>query len=306
MKNARNERSTRRSVAFATAAVLVAAACSRTASAADVVARVGGTDVTADELKAYVETLGAQEQAALAKDSSLLAQVVRSYLARQAVLKEARARKWDQDPVVKVRLDRVRDQALTELYLQSVSAPPDGYPTTSEVQAAYDANQAAFKVPKQYRLAQIFIADRGADKEGKEPARKRVDGVVRKLEQKGADFGDVARAESDEKDVAARRGEIGWLSESQVVAGIRSAVTALAKGAVSDPIRFDDGWHILKLLDTKAPSTRPLAEVRETIVAQLRAERAKANRQAYLAELLDKSPPAINELALAKLLARTK
>ena len=300
---AMNEGLLRGLVTAATAAALTVAPCSRAAAAADVVARAGATEITREELRAYVESLGAQEQAALAKDPALLAQVARTYLARRAVLKEARLRKWDEDPAVKAQLDRIRDQALTELYLQSVSKPPEGYPSAAEVQAAYDANRKAFDVPKQFRLSQIFIAARD-EKDAADRARKRVDEVVRKLKPKAADFGEVARAESDEKEAAARGGENGWLTESQIVPGIRSAVAGLSPGAVSDPIHLDDGWHIVKVLDTRAPSTRPLSEVREALSAQLRGERARANRQAYLSKLVDQNPPAINELALSNLLSR--
>ena len=62
----------------------------------------------------------------------------------------------------------------------------------------------------------------------------------------------------------------------------------------------------MKVLDTKTASTRPLSEVRDALVAQMRAERAQANRQAYLAKLLEQSPPAINELALSKVLSKSK
>lgn len=289
------------------ATALLAAACAPSPAAADVVARVGVTEVTSEELRAYVETLGAQERATLAKDPALLSQAVRAYLARQAVLREARAKKWDQEPSVKAQLDRVRDQAITELYLQSVSKAPDGYPSDAEVQAAYDANRRAFDVPRQYRLAQIFVAaPRRGDKDAEEKARRRIDEVARKLRQKGADFAAVARSETDEKEAAQRGGEIGWLAEAQMVPGIRAAVSGLAKDAISDPIRLDDGWHVVKVLDAKPASARPLTEVRESLVAQMRAERVQANRQAYLAKLLEQNPPAINELALSKVLSKPK
>lgn len=287
-------------------AAILLAACSRPA-AADVVARVGGTDVTSDELRAYVGTLGGEEQSVLAKDPALLSKVVRAYLARQAVLKEAQAKKWDQQASVKSQLDRVREQALTELYLQSVSSPAKDYPSAAEVQAAYEASKRAFEVARQFRVAQVFVAAAPpAGREAEEKARKRADEVAKKAKQKGADFAAIARADSDEKEAAQRGGEIGWLTEAQMVPGIRAAVSGMAKDAVSDPIRLDDGWHVLRVLDTRPASTRPLPEVRDALVAQMRAERAQANRQAYLAKLLEQNPPAINELALSKVLVKGK
>jgi parvulin-like peptidyl-prolyl isomerase len=76
----------------------------------------------------------------------------------------------------------------------------------------------------------------------------------------------------------------------------------LAKGAISEPIRLDDGWHIIKLTDTKAAYTRTLPEVRDQLAQQMRNERAAALRRAYIAELLKEHPPVLNELALSNLL----
>jgi peptidylprolyl isomerase len=275
------------------------------AHSAEVVGKIGGTEVTATEVRAYIETLPAQDQAAVAKDPSLLSQVVRTYLARQAVLKEAQAKKYDHQPAVKAQLDRVRDEALTELYLQSVSRPPDTFPSEGELQAAYQANRKAFEVPKQYQVAQIFISAARGEKDAEEKARRKLDEVTRRLKQK-ADFAAVARELSDERDAAVRGGEIGWLAEEQIVPGIRATVVGLNKGAISDPVRLDDGWHVLKLLAVRAPTVRSLAEVRETLAAQLRAERARVNRQAYLARLLEQTPPAINKLTLPRILAKAK
>jgi peptidylprolyl isomerase len=294
-----------RALPVAAAALLAGVACQT--RAAEVVARVAGVDVTVEEVRGYVDALTPQEQAAVAKDPALLSQVVRAYLGRQAVLREALAKKFEQQPTVKAQLDRVRDQAVTELYLESVSRPAEGYPSDAEVQAAYEANKAAFEVPRQFRVSQVYVAvPRGADKATEEKARRKVDEVVKKLKGKGADFAAIARTDSEDRQTSAQGGEIGWLSEAQMIPGIRAATTALAKEAVSDPLRLDDGWHVVKLLDTRPAATRALAEVREALVAQLKAARSRDLRQAYLAKLVEQSAPAINELALSRVVSRTK
>ena len=82
-----------------------------------------------------------REQAALAKDPALLSQAVRMLLANRLVLQEVVAKKWDQQPNVAAQLDRVRENALVELYLQSVSTPPASFPSEEELQKVYDANR---------------------------------------------------------------------------------------------------------------------------------------------------------------------
>jgi hypothetical protein len=265
----------------------------------DVVARVGNANISAEEMRAYIGALGAREQAALAKDPALLSQTVRMLLANRLVLQEVVSKKWDQQPNIAAQLDRVRENAMLELYLQSVTTPPESYPSDDELQKTYDANRAALLVPRQFQLAQIFVAaPKDADKAKEDKAKKSLDDIVAKLKAPGADFAALARTEGDSKDAS----DLGWLPENQIRPEIRAQVMGLAKNSVSDPVRLDDGWHVLKLVDTKASYTRTLPEVREQIVQQMRTERATQMRRAYLTELLKQNPPILNELALSSLL----
>jgi parvulin-like peptidyl-prolyl isomerase len=275
----------------------------KTGSGDNVVARVGNTDVSADDLRAYLAALGPREQAAVAKDPALLNQAVQLLLANRLVLQEVNTKKWDQQPGIAAQLDRIRDSALVELYLQSVSAPSANFPSDEELQKVYDANRSAMLVPRQFQLAQIFVAvPKDADKATEDKARQSLDDAVRKLKMPGADFTAIARAVNDAKDVS----DLGWVVENQIRPEIRAQVIGLAKDAVSEPIKLDDGWHVLKLIDTKAAYTRTLPEVRDQLVQQMRTERATALRRAYLAELLKQHPPLVNELALSSLLDSTR
>jgi peptidylprolyl isomerase len=57
------------------------------------------------------------------------------------------------------------------------------------------------------------------------------------------------------------------------------------------------------MVETRPAGPRPLAEVRDTIVAALRQRQAQDSEQAYLAELLAKNPVAVNEIGLRKVFA---
>ncbi len=142
-------------------------------------------------------------------------------------------------------------------------------------------------VPRQYRLAQVFVkSPKGAGADAAAKAQVKVDGIRKRLRQRDADFATVARAESDEPESAANGGEIGWLAESRIQPEIRSQLGSLNKGSMSEPVRLDDGWHILKVLDVKEPYTPALAEIRPQLAQRMRAERAKALSQDYVAKLV--------------------
>jgi len=268
-----------------------------------VVARVGDLDVNLEEIKGALASLDVRELAAVSRDPALLNQVVRSLLVQRLLYREAVGKKWDQSAEAKAQLERLQQAAVTESYLQSVSQPPAGWPSDPEVQAAYEANQASLVVPRQYRLAQIFIAaPEGGEAAMVEKARTRAEALKKKLDEKPGDFGSLAASESDERTSAAAAGEIGWLTEAQIQPDIREAAVRLAAGQHSAPVRREQGWHILKCLEIKEPFTPTLAELKPQLVQQMRAEKTKANSQAYLARLLQENPVAINELALGQVL----
>lgn len=283
-----------------------AAVPTRTASG-DVVARAGDNELTRDEVRTFVSTLSPNEQAALASDPALFSQTLRIMLANQLVLKEALANKWDEQPQVAAQLQRVRDTAVVESYLQSISAPPSDFPSADDLAQAYEANKAALAVPRTFQVAQIFISQGdGTDKDAQDKAAKKLADVQARLKAPDANFAEIARSQSDERASGARGGEIGWLAEAQMKPEIRAQVVALAKGAVSAPVKAEGGWHILKVLDIKEAGTRTLEEVKDELTMRLRAQRAEAARRAHLAKLLEQSPPTINELALSNVLEQQK
>ncbi|PDT74634.1 peptidylprolyl isomerase [Bradyrhizobium sp. C9] len=282
----------------------VAAAPKPVAAPENVIARVGDTNVSADDLRSYVAALAPREQAALAKDPATLSQAVRLLLANRLVLQEAVAKKWDQQPAVAAQLERAREGAVVELYLQSVSTPPANFPSEDDLQKVYEANRAAFLMPRQFQLSQIFVAaPKEGDKSAEDKAKLELDDLQRKLKAPGADFAAIARGDNN---AAKDAGDLGWVAENQIRPEIRNQVMGLAKNSMSEPIKLDDGWHIIKLIDTKASYTRTLPEVRDQLVLQIRSERSNMMRRAYLAELLKQHPPVLNELALSSLLDASK
>lgn len=272
------------------------------AGSGDIVARIGNSiTLSANDVRAYIAGLGERERAALAQDPALLSQAVRLTLANRLVLQELLAKKWEQRPEVVAQLDRVRQNALIELYLQTASMPPANFPSDEDVQKVYEANRGALLMPRQFHIAEILMpVAKDADKATDEQARKKIDEIQRKLKTAGADFAAIATENG-----ARNGGDLGWVVEGQINADIRKQVTGLARNSMTDPMRLEDGWRIVKLIEVKEPYTRTLPEVREQLVQQIRTERAKALRQAYLAELLKQHPPVLNELALSGLIDKT-
>jgi peptidylprolyl isomerase len=266
-----------------------------------VLGRIGDIEVTTDQLR---ESLAGLEGANgnPAKDPQALGQYARALLLQRLVLQQAREQKWDQDPAVIARMVRAREAALSESYLESKSKPDSSYPSEQEIKNAYEANKSKLLIPKSYELAQIFIeSPEGGDPAAQAKAKSKLEEIRKQLSAKDADFSSIARNSSDEKSSAENGGKIGWLAENQIQPEIRSKLPNLKLKAVSEPIRLNAGWHIIKLLDVREARAPTLDEIRDNLVTSMREEKSRELRQNYITELLKKHPLAINEIELMKL-----
>jgi parvulin-like peptidyl-prolyl isomerase len=279
-----------------TALFLLAAATPALASD-PVVARAGDKEITASQIQPYLAKVSPAERDALLQNPAALSRAVRTILLQRQLLDEAKSAEWEKKPETQALLARVRDAAIAESFLESVTALPPNYPGDSEISALYDARKDSLRLPTQYRLAQIFIAS----SEDKAKAKSEAGALAKQV--KSGDFAALAKANSDEPVSAAKGGEVGWLAEDAIQPAIRKALSGAGKDAIAGPIELGDGFYFVKILDLREPRTATLDEVRPQLVAALRQERAALNRQAYLERLQAKAPVTLNEIALPGLLS---
>ncbi len=285
--------------------VVGALSLSMPAMAQEVLGRIGSVELKTEEVRSSIIALKEPERKAVTSNADAFGKLVRSMLVQRQVLKEASAQNWEYRPEVIEMLKRARDVALTDSYLKSVSEPPADYPSEPELKIRYEAQKENLKIPRSYRLAQIYVSkpDEG-DKAGEARAKSKLEKVQSLLKKQSADFALIARDHSEESQSAARGGEIGWLTEAQIQPEILSKLPKLTMNTVSEPVVLKDGWHILKVMDVREPFTPVLDQVRAQLTQQLRAERAESGLQAYLTKLLQDNPVVINEIAVEALLKK--
>ncbi|WP_395718911.1 peptidylprolyl isomerase [Prosthecobacter sp.] len=260
-----------------------------------VIGSIGNMELRQSEVLESLGRLDDADKAALTSDPATLNKLVRSILVQRLVFHEAVQKKWDEEPSIQPLLKSTREAAITDSYLKTLCKPPGNYPDEAELRAAYESSRAALTVPRSFRLAQIFIGEQqGSD--------QKLHAVRQRLRENPALFGTVARESSEEKESASRDGEIGWLTESQIQPEILAQLPKLRVNVISDPVRLKDGWHILKVLDVREAFTPIFDQVRLQLTQRLRAEKTRANMQAYMTGMLQKHPVAVNEVALSKLL----
>ena len=267
-------------------------------SASDaVVAKMGDREVKVSDISPYLRDLSAPERAALAADKAEMGRFIRLVLLREALLQEAASAGWEKKPEVQAGLERVREQYIVDSYLGEVAKVPDDFPSDAEIKQVYEAEKEKLQVPARYELSQIFIASG----QHIEAARKKAGELRGKLQDEPGEFAALARRISDDAASAQRGGKLGWLAVENITPEIRGVVATLNKGQISKPIEGREGFHIVKVDDTRPAGTASLDEVRGELAALLRQRRTALNRDEHLAGLLQRQPVSINELTLDEL-----
>jgi peptidyl-prolyl cis-trans isomerase SurA len=92
------------------------------------------------------------------------------------------------------------------------------------------------------------------EKEAK-TAEEEINDIYMKL-QDGIPFGELAKKYSDHKESAVKGGELNWFGAGEIISGFSEAAFSIPDtGKYTKPVRTIYGWHIIKLLDRKAPGT---------------------------------------------------
>ncbi len=271
------------------------------APADPVVAQRGTITVTASQVRAMLANADPETRQQMQRDPRLLLQRVRDRLVQLVLLERARADKWDQRPDVVYRAEQAKQSAIAESYLAAQAPLPADFPTDQQIAAAYEANKGKLMLPRQYHLAQILInVPQDAPAAEDTQAQKRAADLRKQIVDGHKDFGQIAKQSSDDKTSAQNGGDLGWVREDVLVPNLRQTLGPLASGAVSEPVRTPDGWHVVKVLGIRPPAVATLAEAREILVRAMRQEREVQMQRKYVADMLQQDPIRIDQVELWK------
>ncbi len=144
-----------------------------------------------------------------------------------------------------------------------------------DIQRTYRQNIEQYTQPEQVRASHILLNIEGQDEAA---VRAKAEGLLAQLKA-GGDFEALAKANSQDAASAARGGDLDYFGRGRMVPEFEQAAFTLPVGELSDIIRSQFGFHIIKVTDKKAAEVQPLDAVRPQIAEQLKFERAQTRVQ---------------------------
>lgn len=220
------------------------------ASADPVVLTVGAEKLTKSQFDQIMEQVTSQmppERRAAAASPQARRQLAEQLAEMMAMAQEARTRKLDQDPDVKVQLAVRADQLLaTTLYQQLAK---EGKPDAAALHAYYDEHKGEWEqVTARHiliRMAGSAVPIREGQKDlSDEEALAKATDLRAKLVA-GGDFAALAKAESDDTGSGANGGALGEFTHGRMVPQFEQAAFALPVGEVSQPVKTQFGYHVI-------------------------------------------------------------
>jgi peptidyl-prolyl cis-trans isomerase C len=258
--------------ALASVAVTGAACAQQTSD--PVVARVNGAEIRSSDIAIAEEEVGSNLPAMPPeKKQEYLVTYVSDMM---LVAKAAEDKKLADDDAFKRRLAYLRNKLLMEtmLHAEAKSAVND-----AAMQKVYDEAAKQMTGEKEVRARHILV-------ESEDEAKA----VVAEL-KKGTDFAELARLKSKDPGAANEGGDLGYFTKDQMVPEFAETAFKLDKGQLSDPVKTQFGWHVIKVEDKRDKPVPPFEQVKDQIenyvVRKAQAEVISKLRQGAKIERLD-------------------
>jgi peptidyl-prolyl cis-trans isomerase D len=169
-----------------------------------------------------------------------------------------------------------------------------------QLKAQYQQNIQSYQVPNRVHVQHILLMTVGKpDAEVAELKRTAED--VLSQAKKGAKFDELAKKYSEDPGTKAKGGDLGWIIQGQTVPEFEKAAFSLDKGQISDVIKTQYGFHIIKVLEKEQAHTQPFEEVKGALRAKLmpnEADKQASDTAAKLGDAIRQSKTAsLDELA---------
>lgn len=214
-------------------------------------------------------------------DKNIQETLVRGYINGKLLDEEVKKAGIEDTKEFKEKIAAMRDQLakqeIIEKFLKTAV-------TDSMIDAEYDKMAKEMKGQEEVKASHILV-------DSKEKAEE-----VKKKLSKGAKFADVAKEFSKDESTKASGGSLGYFTKGQLVPEFEQKAYSMKNGEISDPVKTQFGWHVIKVEDKRAIKLPTKEEAKPALAKKLSGEAVEK----YFADLAAKADVKISLPAEAK------
>jgi peptidyl-prolyl cis-trans isomerase D len=163
------------------------------------------------------------------------------------------------------------------------------------LRAYYNQHIDEYKVENRAHVEHILFKTIGKTDAETAEIRQKAEDVLKQAKH-GANFEDLAKKYSEDDATKAKGGDLGWIVDGQTVPEFEQAAFTVPRGQISELVKTQYGFHIIKVLDRESAHTKPFEEVRDSILQPVLDQKVSAeandisNRMAAAVRQSDRQP----------------
>lgn len=233
-------------------------ALSGPASAEDkVIATINGKPITDADIAVADSEIGA-DMGTMPEDQKRMS-LLEFLIDNQLFAEAAETNKLGEGPAFESRLAYLKRRALRELYFEKIIK---GSVSDADAKKLYDEQVQKLKPEEEAQARHILVETEELAKEIKEKLKN------------GGDFSALAKEHSKDPGSKDNGGDLGFFTKGQMVPEFEQVVFTLNKGDVSDPVKTQFGYHLIKLEDKRAKQPPAFEVVKDRILQSMLLQKA--------------------------------
>lgn len=179
------------------------------------------------------------------------------------------------------------EQVVVEYLVLNKNDLRDGVSVSEEeINGAYDQMLATFQAEEQRHSAHILVEV--SDTQDDTAALAKITALKQRIDA-GETFDAVAKSDSEDLGSAEAGGDLGVNGKGVFATAFEEALFSMSEGEVSEPVRTEFGYHLIKLLGVSSKEAPTLAQVREQLTEDLISQKVEAVYVEKLETLADVS-----------------
>ena len=167
--------------------------------------------------------------------------------------------------------ERVR---IDYLELQMSQLSEQVVPNEEELRQFFEDRQAEYVTQEQRRASHILIAIDGEGEGAETTARRSTLEALKRL-QNGEEFAALAKELSQDPGSAEQGGDLGFVEPGMMDVSFDKALFELPMNEVSEPVRTDFGFHLIKITEVRAGSKKSFEDVKDALQAAYASSKAE-------------------------------
>ncbi len=257
-----------------------------------------GVEITLQDLQAALAAMSPERAERARTKRVYLQSIAENLLIWRSLAERAEAEGLTDDPLIQKSLQLQREQTLGELMLSRAEGQVQAADVEELAELEYQANRSQMASLPVIQASHILIR---IGEEGEAAARSKAESILQQLRQ-GQDFSRLARENSQDAS-AARGGRLGRLKMDRLVPEFKEALLQLTEpGQISEVVKSDFGFHIIRLEERSDAKIPDYAEVKDKLIAEKVLQMRNVRRQALVDPIRDPEKVTLHEEALESLL----